>query len=86
MTIYGVNGAPLSYTMTNEPRPVHEADDQSTSYLEFDGEMVAHTFILDCTAAGALHELEKNCTFVDTYMTVRTTDWDKTDLIFQEHE
>lgn len=81
----GINGVPLSYVVRKDLIPTTAANDPSTNYSTLDEEMIARAPILEAGAAGTLDDLEKNGPFVDTYMTDRTTAWDKLAVLFQNH-
>ena len=82
----GVNYVPLSYVVRTSFAPKPDATDAATNYPPLDEELIAHPHILVPGTAGVIAELEVNGPFTESFMTDRTTAWDKIAVLFQNHE
>jgi hypothetical protein len=82
----GVNDVPLSYVVRIALAPKPAVTDPATNYLTLDEEMIARAPILVPGTAGIIADLEVNGPFTESFMTDRTTAWDKIAVLFQNHE
>eukprot|EP00804_Cyclotella_cryptica_P015125 CCRYP_000688-RA/>CCRYP_000688-RA protein AED:0.22 eAED:0.24 QI:0/0/0/0.8/1/1/5/0/1053 len=82
----GVNDVPLSYVVRIALAPKPVLTDPATNYLTLDEEMIARAPILVPGTAGVIADLEVNGPFTESFMTDRTTAWDKIAVLFQNHE
>eukprot|EP00804_Cyclotella_cryptica_P003089 CCRYP_006074-RA/>CCRYP_006074-RA protein AED:0.29 eAED:0.04 QI:0/0/0/0.75/0.33/0.5/4/0/1079 len=82
----GVNDVPLSYVVRIALAPKPVLTNPATNYLTLDEEMIARAPILVPGTAGVIADLEVNGPFTESFMTDRTTAWDKIAVLFQNHE
>ena len=76
---------PLSYVVRTSLAPKPTTTNPATNYPTLDEELTALAPILVPGTAGVIAELEVNGPFTESFMTARTTAWDKIAFLFQNH-
>jgi hypothetical protein len=72
---------PLSYIVRTSLAPKLVVIDAATNYPTLDEEMIDHAPILVPGTAGIIAELEVNDPFTESFMTDRTTAWNRIAVI-----